>query len=93
MEETIRTLWKMKELGYFKYSKGIIFGRFGINTTCYEYDVKSCLQDSAIANLNIPIIYDADISHKGPCLTIINGSIATINVQNGNALITFDLDK
>ena len=91
MEETIRTLWKMGELGYFKYTKGIIFGRFGINTTCYDYDVKSCLQESILSKLNIPIIYDADISHKGPCLTIINGSIATINVQDGKGNIKYDL--
>lgn len=87
MEETIRTLWKMNELGYFKYTKCIIFGRFGVNATCYGYDVKSCLQDSVIANLNIPIVYDADISHKGPCLTIINGSIATVKVEQGTGSI------
>lgn len=91
MEETIRTLWKMGELGYFKYTKGIIFGRFGINSTCYGYDVKTCLQDSILSRLNIPIIYNADISHKGPCLTIINGSIATIEVEKGKGSISFEL--
>ena len=90
-EETIRTLWKMGELGYFKYSKGIIFGRFGVDTTYYDYDVKSCLQDSVINKLNIPIIYDACISHKAPCMTIINGAIATINVKDGKGTISFEL--
>lgn len=91
MEETIRTLWKMGELGYFKYSKGIIFGRFGVNTTCYDYDVKTCLEDSILGKLDIPIIYNADISHKGPCLTIINGSIATVNIEDGKGSISFEL--
>ena len=91
MEETIRTLWKLNELDYFKYTKCIIFGRFGVDTTIYGYDVNSCLEDSVISKLNIPIIYDADISHKSPCLTIINGSIATINVQNGKGTISFEL--
>ena len=85
-EETIRTLWKFNTLGYFKYAKGIIFGRFGI-----DCDTKSCLEDSVLSKLNIPIIYDADISHKAPCLTIINGSIATIEVSNGKGSITFEL--
>ncbi len=91
MEETIRTLWKMNELGYFKYTKGVIFGRFGENITSYDYDVKMCLEDSILANLNIPIIYDADVSHKGPCLNIINGSIATIEVKEGKGKISFEL--
>ena len=91
MEETIRTLWKLNELDYFKYTKGIVFGRFGQNITHLDYDVKTCLEDSVISSLNIPIIYDADISHKGPCLTIINGSIATINVKDGKSTINFEL--
>ena len=91
MEETIRTLWKFSELGYFKYAKGVIFGRFGVNVTCYDYDVKTCLQDSALENLNIPIIYDADISHKSPCMPIINGAIATVNVKDGKGSIEFEL--
>lgn len=91
MEETIRTLWKMNELEYFKYTKGVIFGRFGVNTTYFDYDTKSCLEDSVLSKLNIPIIYDADISHKAPSLTIINGSIATINVNDGKGNISFEL--
>jgi len=91
MEETIRTLWKFNEFEYFKYAKCIIFGRFGVETTSYEYAVEKCLKDSVIGKLNIPIIYNADISHKDPCLTIINGSIATLNVENGKADLSFDL--
>lgn len=91
-EETIRTLWKMGELGYFKYTKGVIFGRFGTDTTYYDYDVKTCLEDSILSKLNIPIIYDADISHKAPCLTIINGAIAKINVKEGRGTISFTIN-
>ena len=88
-EETIRVLWKMNELGYFKYTKGIIFGRFGVDVSRYDYDVKSCLEDSILKELNIPVIYDADISHKAPCLTIVNGAISEINVKNGKAKVLF----
>lgn len=91
MEETIRTLWKMNEFDYFKYTKCIVFGRFGVNNTCYGYDVKTCLEDSVISKLGIPIVYDADLSHKDPCLTIINGSIANLNVNEGKATISFEL--
>ena len=91
MEETIRILWKFNELGYFKYCKGVIFGRFGSDATNLEYTTDTCLKDSILSKLNIPVIYDADISHKAPCLNIINGSIAKINVKDGKGTISFDL--
>lgn len=91
MEETIRTLWKFNELGYFKYAKCVIFGRFGVENSNNGYNVKTCLEDSVLSNLNIPIVYDADISHKGPSLTIINGAIASVEVKNKKGIISFEL--
>ena len=90
-EELIRTIWKLNELDYFKYAKAIIFGRNGEETSCIGYTMEEALQDSVISNLNIPIIYDTDISHKGPCLTIINGAIATIKYANKRGRIDFEL--
>ena len=92
MEETIRVLWKFNELGYFKYTKGVIFGRFGVETSYFEYDTKNCLKDSVLGKLNIPIIYDADISHKGPSISIINGSIAHVECNRGKGKIEFRLE-
>jgi muramoyltetrapeptide carboxypeptidase LdcA involved in peptidoglycan recycling len=91
MEEVIRVLWKLNELDYFKYAKAIIFGRFGYEHSNKDYDVKTCLKDSVISKLNIPIIYDADISHKPSSLTIINGSIANIELRNNKFKIKFEL--
>jgi len=91
MEELIRTLWKLNELEYFKYAKGIVFGRNGIETSYMGYTMKETLEDSVLSKLNIPIIYDADISHKGPCLTIINGALATVESKNGKGKISFEL--
>ena len=91
MEETIRTLWRFNELGYFKYAKCIIFGRFGRDVTYYDYDIKSCLLDSVLGGLNIPIIYDADFSHKSPCLPVINGAVANFVYNDGNVKISYEL--
>lgn len=81
----------MNELGYFKFTKGVIWGRNGIETSCLGYNMPECLKDSVLYNLNIPIVYDADISHKAPCMNIINGSIANVRVKNGKASISFEL--
>ena len=90
-EQLIRSLWKLNELEYFKYTKGIIFGRNGVEISNIGYDMENAIKDSVIAKLNVPIIYDADISHKSPCLTIINGAIATIKCKNGKGKIKFEL--
>ena len=90
-DNTIRVLWKLNELGYFKYTKCVIFGRFGVESSYYNYDIKNCLKDSILSLLNIPVIYDADISHKSPSLTIINGSIANIKLTKGKFFIDFEL--
>lgn len=91
MEETIRVLWKMNEFDYFKYCKGVIFGRFGIEASGLGYDVKNCLKDSILSDLKIPVIYDADISHKAETIPIINGSIATIECIKNKGTISFEL--
>lgn len=91
MEETIRTLWKMNEFDYFKYCKGVVFGRFGVEASGLGYDVKKCLEDSIINELKIPIIYDADISHKAESLPILIGSIATIECIKNKGTISFEM--
>ncbi len=91
MEEVIRTLWKMKEFDYFKYCKGVIFGRFGVETSGIGYDVKKCLEDSILKELKIPVIYDADLSHKAQCLPVLIGSIATISCVKNKGSISYEM--
>lgn len=91
-EELIRAMWKLNELGYFENTIAIVFGRNGNDKESYlGYTFETALKDSVISKKDIPIIYDADISHKGPCLTIINGAIATIESKEGKGKISFEL--
>lgn len=91
-EELIRSMWKLNELGYFKYAKAIIFGRNGYDFSSLGYTMETCLKDSVLKDLDIPIVYDSDISHRSPCMTIINGSIVDIYVNNGKATVEFKLE-
>ena len=87
-EETIRTLWRFKELGYFKYTTGIIFGRFGYAEPTRNYEgVSDCLKDSVVSSLGVPVVFDADLSHKDPCMLVINGAIAEVEVSGGKGKI------
>lgn len=89
-EALIRAMLQLKEAGYFKYTKGIIFGRNGINRSYYDIDLKKALYE-AFEDLEIPIIIDADIGHKPPQMTIINGAIANIKSEKGKGSIEFQL--
>ena len=53
--------------------------------------METALKDSVISKLGVPIIYDTDVSHKGPCMTIINGAIATVESKDGKGKISFEL--
>lgn len=80
-------LWQMKNAGYFKNCKGIIFGRPIMLKEEYEMTQKECL-NKALEDLNIPIIYDADIGHIAPQMPIVSGAILEIECENGKGKIT-----
>lgn len=88
-EALTKGLWQLKEAGWFAHASGFIFGRpamFDTDTdTTYEEAVVSVLGE-----LNLPIILDADIGHKPPQLTMMNGAITTIRSKGGKGNITFE---
>ena len=89
-EDLTRVLWKLNDKDYFKYTKGIIFGRSlnyqSFYNLSFEETIKSSLKD-----LKVPIITEADFGHLSPRMTIINGAIAEIKVKNDQGEISFIL--
>ena len=88
-EDIIRGLWQLKEAGWFQYAKGFIFGRPAMfrSYTDTSYEEAVC---SVLGEFNLPIIFDVDIGHKPPQLTMINGAIATITSRDGKGNILFE---
>ena len=87
-EALMMGLWRLKELGWFKYTRGIVFGRplifSSFTDTSHEEAILAMLGD-----LNVPIITDADIGHKGPQFVMINGALASISSQGGKGEVTY----
>ena len=87
-ENLMMGLWHLKELGWFQHASGIVFGRplfyksFGGMT--YEAAADMMLQE-----LELPMIFDADIGHMGPQFTIINGAVAKVSCENGKGELTY----
>ncbi len=89
IENLYRTLLQMKYSGWFNHVKLVIFGRnlftsSETNTMTYLDAYKQALED-------IPFIYNADIGHTEPCMTIINGAMMDIELKKNKAKIHFDL--
>lgn len=88
-EALVRGLWQLKEAGWFEHAAGFLFGRpamFESSTdTTYEEAVLSVLGE-----LNLPVIFDADIGHKPPQITMINGAIVNIRSRNHKGSISFE---
>lgn len=75
-------LWHLKEAGWFRHAKGFVFGRPTFFSSDYEISYKEAVE-SVLGDLGLPIVYEADIGHKAPRMTMVNGALARINVENG----------
>ena len=79
-------LIQMKDCGYFENCKGVIFGRpcmvkeeYGIS---YVETLKTFFDE-----MDIPVIYDADIGHVSPQIPILSGGILEVTSSNGKGYI------
>lgn len=75
-------LWQLKEAGWFKYVKGFVFGR----PAFFEEEMGIAYDEavlSVLGELQVPIYMDADIGHKAPQFTVINGSLGTVTCKDG----------
>ena len=75
-------LWHLKEAGWFEHAKGFVFGRPTFFSSDYEIPYREAVE-SVLGDLGLPIVYEADIGHKAPRMTMINGAMAKITVANG----------
>ena len=93
-EQMMEGLWKMRQMGWFDNATGFVFGRplfyknesfDGTPLPSYEEVVLERLGD-----LNVPIILDADIGHKGPQMVMINGALARVEAfEDGSGKVTY----
>jgi len=82
-----RTLWQMRECGWFEHCRGFVIGRpDGYSDTKDFTHIDALTQ--GIGDLGVPIIYDADIGHVPPQMQFINGALARVDFADGAATVT-----
>jgi len=85
-----RTIWNLKEAGWFNNAKGFIFGR---PLGCFDNELMGVDKYNAVTDLlqefGVPIILDADIGHIDPMLPIIMGAEAKVSADTDNLVIEY----
>lgn len=89
-EGIIRAMWQLKEAGWFDGTKGILFGRSMTNSSYYGISFEDAIQRQ-LEDLNIEVLWDLDIGHVKPSVTLINGALATIQYEEGKGSIQLNL--
>lgn len=92
-EQMMESLWKMKEMGWFTYAGGIVFGRplfyreedFAGNALPTYADVLH----ERLDELGIPVILDADLGHRGPQFIWVNGAMAEVTSAGGKGKLVY----
>lgn len=87
-ESFYRTLLQMKYAGWFDRTRCILIGR-----VCFESSETGMTYSEAIdlAVPEIPVIFNADIGHTIPTMTMINGAIMVLDYAGRNGTISFEL--
>ncbi|HUW85017.1 MAG TPA: S66 peptidase family protein [Phycisphaerae bacterium] len=85
-----RMLWHMKLAGWFDGINGLLLGRSGGKDT-KRFTYVDALHD-ALDDLTLPVIYDVDIGHRPPQMTIVNGSLAAVRYSDSKGTVTMVFD-
>ena len=84
-------LWHLKEAGWFQNASGFVFGRPTFFSSDYDIGYKEAVE-AVLSELNVPIVYEADIGHKAPRLTMINGAKAKLRVAEGKGELQLKME-
>lgn len=81
---------KMRQAGLFDHARAVIFGRTLLPGEATDEDYLIQLE-RVFGELEVPVIWNADIGHTKPSFTLINGAMGHLTYDNGRATLTMDL--
>lgn len=76
-----RAMWQLRHAGWFDHVSGIVLGRHGAPDDP-DYTFEEVLRETT-NGVDVPLIFDADIGHKPPQLTLVNGARAIVTLHTG----------
>ena len=87
-----RTVWHLKQQGWFDTAAGFLVGRplASFEQDMLGVDAYNAVTD-VIADLEVPVIMDADIGHVAPMMPLIIGSHAEVKAEGNDLEVKMSL--
>jgi len=85
-EDIERGLWQLGEAGWFENVKGFVFGRPTFFTSFSDTSFDEAVYN-ALSKYNVPIITGADIGHRPPQFTMVNGAYASVSYKDNKGFL------
>ncbi|BCA39746.1 LD-carboxypeptidase [Kluyvera ascorbata] len=90
--ELTRALYSLRLQGWFSGINGIMIGRSaGPNADSDNQQNYLDALQSALGDINIPVLYDVDIGHIPPQMTLVNGAMATVTFSDSGGSVVQEL--
>lgn len=91
--ELLRALWSLRLHGWFEGLHGILIGRSAAADAKHAADLNyvDALR-SACAGVSCPILYDLDIGHLPPQLSLVNGAMAHLSFHGDSGSVRLTLE-
>lgn len=81
---------KMRNMGLFDHAKAVIFGRVCFPGEATDVDYLEQLE-RVFYDIDVPLIWGADIGHTKPSFTLINGALGHLKFNDGYARLKMEL--
>ena len=88
--ELMYAMLKMKLMGLFDNARAVVFGRTFLPGEATDIEYLELLE-RVFAETDVPVIWNADIGHTKPSMTLINGAMAHLSFDNGYAELEMEL--
>lgn len=85
-----RGLWQLKHAGWFTGASGFVFGRPCMFESFTDHNYREAVE-VILDELHVPIVFDADIGHKAPQFTVINGAYGVWEYENGTSSLQMNI--
>jgi muramoyltetrapeptide carboxypeptidase LdcA involved in peptidoglycan recycling len=81
---------RLKQMGLFDYAKAVVIGRTCFTGDASDDDYLEQLE-RVFGDMDVPLIWNADIGHTKPSFTLINGSVGHLEFEDGYAELSMEL--
>ncbi len=85
-EQTARALWRLSEYGWFDNAAAFVFGRVVFPSTFLDLTYEQAIVREL--GTKLPIVTEADIGHRPPVMTVVNGAVGILEVKEGKGQLT-----